>query len=78
MTPYVTPKGVKYNIEKSPVNHFMIFKQEGGGNLPSQLVGNFTSNKFLKEAWTNFMTALDKPDMRLKENKPATEVKSKA
>jgi len=77
MTSYVTPKGVTYLVESSPTNSFLTFKQEGGGKLPTQLTGNFTATRFIKDAWANYLTVLDKPDMRLKENKPK-EASSKA
>ena len=71
MTIFTAPNGVEYKVEREEAfGNMLHFVPKDGGATPKPLVGMYTSERFIKEAWGRYLTSLEKqPDKRLKQNK---------
>lgn len=75
MFTFTDPKGIEYKAEPHEPHHLFRFSAVAGGRLPNLLSGQYTGEKFVREAWGKYVAAMEapKPDMRLKENQKKKE-----
>ena len=65
------PNKRSYELRTEDQSSLLKFSLTGGGNIPKELSGTFTSFKYANTVWAKYIAGYDdsQKDMRLKSNK---------